>query len=142
MGMATHEAGLRLVDEEVRDQVERGLELADRMERFGLSGHRLHNITGLARDTIKAAREGKATDRTYRVLEQALEDYELAQERGEMPPDTTEDDVDTSQFITVNLSGNFGITATVKGPVDRPEELQRMLAAILREMKSGDIGTI
>ena len=49
-----------------------------------------------------------------------------------------EHDVDATQFIEVNLAGNFGITATVKGPVDRPEELERMLSAILKQMKGDD----
>lgn len=138
MRLATIETGLRSVNEdEEREQAERGRELADHMDRLGVSGHKLHRITGVARDTIGKARKGLASDRTYRVLEQALEDHEADRARGSLPPVATGSDVDTGEYIEVNLAGNFGITATVRGPVDRPDELQRMLSAILREMKGG-----
>lgn len=133
--LAVIEAGLHPVDDVERSQVGRGRELADRMDRLGISGHELHGRTGVARSTITGAQRGNASDRIYRILEQALEDEELARERGHQPPSVGPQDVDESAFVEVTIKGNFGVSAIVKGPVDRPEDLERMLSAILREIK-------
>lgn len=131
VGMATYEAGLTLVSDEGR-----GRDIAERQDALGLSDRRLAVLAGVDRSSVEKARAGQAKqDRIYRQLEQALEDEESRRAAGAPEPAATEDDVDTSQYIEVKLAGNFGITATVKGPVDHPDELQRMLSAILQEMR-------
>ena len=133
-GMAADEAGLRLVDDS-----ERGREIAERMEALGLSDRRMAVLANVDRSSVEKARAGQAKqDRIYRQVEQALEDEETRRLGGATTPVASEEDVEVSQFIEVNLSGNFGITAIVKGPVDRPEELERMLSAILKQMKGDD----
>ena len=133
-GMAADEAGLRLVDDS-----ERGREIAERMEALGLSDRRMAVLANVDRSSVEKARAGQAKqDRIYRQVEQALEDEETRRLGGTTTPAASEEDIEVSQFIEVNLSGNFGITATVKGPVDRPEELERMLSAILKQMKGDD----
>jgi hypothetical protein len=109
------------------------------MDALGLSVRRMAVLAGVDRSSVEKACAGAAKqERIYREIEQALEDEEAARAAGAPVASATEEDVDTSQFIEVSLSGNFGITATVKGPVDHPEELQRMLTAILHEMKGND----
>ena len=133
-GMAADEAGLRLVDDS-----ERGREIAERMEALGLSDRRMAVLANVDRSSVEKARTGQSKqDRIYRQVEQALEDEETRRLGGATTPAASEEDVEVSQFIEVNLSGNFGITAIVKGPVDRPEELERMLSAILKQMKGDD----
>ena len=80
-------------------------------------------------DAIKSAEAGTAKDATYLNLRRFYDRYE--QEIGE---DDERDDF--SQLVTVKITGNFGVSATVQGPVGDREEIQELATALIRELRA------
>ena len=96
----------------------RGLRLAQRMDRLGLSASDLEELTGVDRESIARAREGRSQAKTYGRLEAALERVETG-----IGPDEPD-----AMIATVDLAD--GTRITFKGVT--PEEAARAAAEFLR----------
>lgn len=79
------------------------------------------------RGLISDAERGTASDDTYRRLDLFYDAFEEA---------IGDDDGVEGGTVTVQISGNFGVSATVHGPVGDLEELQALATALIREMRS------
>lgn len=84
----------------------------------------------ISRDAISAAEKGEASDSTYERLEALYDAFE--EEIG------TDDDAPAgdNQAVTVQISGNFGVSATIQGPVGNEAEIQALATALIREMRA------
>ena len=86
------------------------------------------------RGTISEAEKGlpSVTEDTYQRLD-ALYDA-LEEEAGEDDGDDIA--ANGGGLVTVKLSGNFGVSVTVQGPVGDRDEVQAIAMALLREMRA------
>lgn len=88
----------------------------------------------VSRDAIMAAEnpEGSASDATYQRLEAFYDAVD--EETGHDEPDVGEN----QNLVTFDISGNFGVEVTVKGPVADLDALEKSVARLIREMRSTD----
>ena len=121
---------------------ERGAALQKRRLMAGIKSQRAMEAAtkrfekDISREAISAAEAGIASEATYQRLDAFLDFYEehTSSERLEQQAELDQD----ADLVTFELSGNFGVTATVKGPVSDLAELEGAVVRLLREMRSGD----
>lgn len=90
--------------------------------------------TGVSRGTVIRAEDGFASDGTYERLESWLDRFE--EETGDDVPTTPE-----PEQMEVTIEGDLGprvTRITTKYPVDNPELLERIVAAVIRGSEASD----
>lgn len=82
--------------------------------------------SGVSREAITAVESGasSASEQTYARLEAWLDGFE---------EETGHDDSD--ELVEYRLSGDFGVSIVVKGPIGNMAELEGSAARLLREMR-------
>lgn len=118
----------RIMRVTTKEDAARYAEIMRRIKRTGISDRDLQEKSGVSRGTIGAARKGDAGPGTYDRLEQWVERFEA--EAGMDEPDD-----DIVEFV---VTGNFGVSVTVRGPVSHIAELEESALRATREM--GDQG--
>lgn len=119
------------------DRQDRGAAIQARLDQLGISDREFYRQTGIDRKSLGRAIEGVDTVRgsTYDAIETALSRLEGAVEgrAGRVELGDPEDD-----FVEFTIEGNFGVRAVVKGPVRDMDQLQKAVADLVREMRSGE----
>lgn len=140
-------AGLGIMDEDERSRLDRGSAIKGRRERLGIrsvrafaawmaeNAERLGMQHPVSIDALTAAEKGKASPQTYDRLEAFLGqlEHEVGIDQATLSPDGVEELA--GQMIEVNLTGNFGVSATVKGPREATDELKSLLAVLVQQMR-------
>lgn len=109
------------------DEQTRGVTIKRRRNLLGIKSIReFAEATGVDRAAITRAEAGEGSPGTLDRLEAWLDRFE--EEAGTNAPDQ-------AGVVTFNLSGNFGVDVTVKGPVSNLAELEASAARLLREMQ-------
>lgn len=116
------------------DKVRRGESIRERRKALGISTvaqfARLHG--SIKEDTISAAEHGRGSSGTYERLENWLADQEANRGRAVVMPVGDP----AAGILEVTVAGNFGVSATVKGPVDDPEALMELVDRLIRRMSA------
>lgn len=107
----------------------RGEAIRRRRYEFGITSVRqFAEATGVDRHAIGRAEAGNGSEATYERLERWLDKF--AEETGSDLPEQ-------HGLITIKIAGNFGVTATIQGPVENLAELEDAAARLVREMRAG-----
>lgn len=121
-----HTARCRLVEDE-----KRGERIRQRRMAHGIKSLReFAERSGVSREAITAAEGGSASQATYERLEAWLDRFEH-----EVGADDHEHDHDDDQ-VEFQISGNFGVNVTIKGPVADLTRLEVAAAHLLREIQA------
>lgn len=99
---------------------DRAADIFRRIDATGISDRELHEKSGVSRGAIAAARKGESGAGTYDRLEQWVARFEEEAGLSDVPKD---------QVVEFVVSGNFGVSVTVRGPVS---DLAALEAAALR----------
>jgi hypothetical protein len=141
--------GLGVMDDEEREKRERGDAIRQRRERLGIrsvrelaawmrdNAERLGMQHPVSVDAVTAAEKGKARLETYGRIDAFLDRLELEVgmvDRATLAPDEVQQLGDG--MIEVKLTGNFGVSAIVKGPVTNTAELQSMIELLVQQMRA------
>lgn len=119
-----------MLDDPVTDDAERGRAIQERRKAQGITSRREFAVrTGIARDTIRKAELGRASERSYARLEAWLDLFE--HEVGEDEP--TASNIEQMEFV---VDGE-DVTVTVKGPVADAPALEQSVARIIRMIREG-----
>lgn len=87
--------------------------------------------SGVSRNAVTAAEEGRASEGTYLRLEAWLDAFD--HETGsDVPPSSNH--AETIEFV---VEGDFGVKVTVRGPITNREDLQAAAAEIVRTIRGG-----
>lgn len=101
----------------------RTAEIMRRIDGTGISDRELAEKTGVARGSIAKARKGLASIGVYDRLERWIERFE----------DETTTNAPHDEVVEFVVTGNFGVSVTVRGPVS---DLAALEAAALRFTKN------
>lgn len=114
----------------VGDDSERGRAIQRRLDNLGISDREFHEQAGIDRKTLRRAVAGAETTRpsTYAAIEAALDRIERR-----VRPDIPEPN--DSGLVTFQLSGDFGVEVTVKGPVENLDQLEASVERLIRRMR-------
>lgn len=112
----------------------RGAAIERRMKALGMGPTELsRDAGGVSRKTIYRAMadDESVTDKTYQRLEGALSRVEA--DAGYGSPDAV---LSTEQgLIEVDVTGDFGVRIVVKAPVENADELEAMVARLIRDIR-------
>lgn len=116
---------------------ERADRVVERRKRLGyFTRNGFVTASGLGRDAVKSAEEGRATDATYDRIEAWLDAAEAQQGLPPLSaPRDEQDDAADPQLVTFRLRGNFGVEVTVSGPVGNLDELEEKVERLLERME-------
>ena len=104
----------------------RGHAIKDRRMRRGIKSRRAFaDATGVSREAITAAEEGRASEGTYDRLEAWLDAFDA---------ETGNDVPEAPGPVRFRLSGNFGVEVIVEGPVENITELEASVERLIRHM--------
>lgn len=119
----------------VTEDESRGEAIQRRLERLGISDREFHSVSGVDRKTLRRATsdDPSVRDNTYRIIEDSL--TKLEQRNRGLPASNPEDDL-----VEFRLSGDFGVTLVVRGPVRDRGEMEESVARLIREMRSPEKG--
>lgn len=116
------------------DKAKRGEVIRERRRALGIRSvaefARQHG--SIKEDTISSAEHGNASPGTYERLEGWLAEQEANRGRAVVRPIGDP----AHGLLEVTVAGNFGVSATVKGPVDNPEALMEMVERLIRRMST------
>lgn len=111
-----------VIDEERGKAIQRR-----RMAHGWHSLRRFSAATGVSRDALTKAEDGRGSEGTYQRLEAWLDAYDNEVGEDEPTPPTIEQ-------LEVVVEGK-GVIVTVKGPVTNPDALEEAVARILRMIR-------
>lgn len=114
---------------------ERGKRIQERFEALDMADREWYRQTGIDRKTLNkaiAAAEG-VRDSTYDAIEVAL--GRLEKRKAGFASGASEVEGGYVEFV---VEGNFGVRATVKGPVANIAELREAAAQMVRDIKDDD----
>jgi transcriptional regulator with XRE-family HTH domain len=122
------------VEESVRvREIERGEALRKRRLAHGIRSVReFAEASGVSRNAVTAAEDGRGSEGTYQRLEAWLDAFD--HETGSDVPPANGDDVRTVEFT---VEGDFGVRVTVKGPITDHEILRADVTEIIRSIREG-----
>jgi transcriptional regulator with XRE-family HTH domain len=120
----------------VREQ-ERGDALRRRRLAHGIRSVReFAEESGVSRNAVTAAEEGRGSEGTYQRLEAWLDAFD--HETGSDAPAQDSSAVEQMTFI---VEGDFGVKVTVSGPVSDREALEASVANIIRSIRKSSPDT-
>lgn len=109
------------------DDVSRGRQIKRRRLAHGIkSARQFADRAGVSRNAVTAAEAGTASEGTLERLEAWLDNFDV-----ETGNDEPEDD-----YIEFRISGNFGVSATVKGPIANRLEVEESARRLIRDMQA------
>lgn len=110
----------------------RGAQIRRRREALGLSTYEFAERAGMSRTTLGKIEDDDETvkESKYRDAERALDsvEYEVSG-----PYDRANEG---DELVEYRLTGDFGVSLIVKGPISQRGELEASVARLLREMRS------
>lgn len=110
-----------------------GAVIRDRRMKLGLSVKALAGLAGVDRGRLAAIEDGaQARSGTYGAIHAALDKLEAEMSGPYDPPAAIPDP--SGRTVTFHVEGNFGIKATVQGPVENIEELRLQVQELIRVM--------
>lgn len=113
------------------DDETRGEAIRRRLNALAMTEREFERLTEVDRKTLNRALHDVPSVRpnTYQIIEGWLTRFE---EKGEgLPASNPEDDL-----VEFRLSGDFGVTLVVRGPVRDRGEMEESVARLIREMRS------
>lgn len=138
MGMAARSARLVTVTDEDEEttRVARGAEIKRRRLALGIkSPNDLAKRSGVYRDTVQAAENGKASVGTYERLEAFLDEFDSDREELEADEATTAE-VRPADFMELEVTVDaVGLHIIGKGSSANMDEVRRQIADLYREIR-------
>lgn len=117
----------------VTGDIERAAEIQRRLEALGITDREFQARTGVDRKALRRAADGEhVRGTTYTAVEAWLD--KLEHEVG-MDLPSAPSDLPGEGLVTFSVSGNFGVSVTVAGPVANMAELQASVDRIVEKMQ-------
>jgi DNA-binding Xre family transcriptional regulator len=119
------------------DRLTRGRALKQRMIEHKMNPSRLAKEFGVSRTNVYAIFNGTAGEIAYDQMEAwfaRLDAKVGADVPAELAPGEVSEPVQ-HDHVTIRLTGNFGVDATVEGPVEDIDALKQAAKELLREMQ-------
>lgn len=114
---------------------DRGVELKERFDALGISYREWDERTGIDRQTLSRAFQGRSQDSTYTAIDAELTRLER-HVRG-IPEDAPTPEED---YVEFTAEGNFGVRVVVRGPVRNMDALREAVSKLIEDMKTDNPG--
>lgn len=113
---------------------QRAAAIQRRLDAIGITDREFQSKTGIDRKALRRAADGESVrGTTYTAIEAELD--KLEHELGiDLPPATPR--VSPEGLVTFSVSGNFGVSVTVAGPVTNMAELEASVARLVEKMQT------